>query len=205
MMRKNFILKKRRPLETMLELLSPFVFLFIMWSMAQGSGISSRPAFLPTLSFAQYPIDTLTKFGRMMIDGDAELTINDAWDLSEVMQHKGAAPLLGLDDFLWIRSFLSAKVAESGADSARLYQLQRDFMSNRFGSLLVDGELMIADGCPETLGRSCDKEIGEFVQHMSITYSMWDRARAANAPPPLHHTHSTPALASSLSRPTPHC
>ena len=68
-----------------------------------------------------------------------------------------------------------AKVKESGTDTSKLYALQRDFMDNRFGGLLVDGELMIADGCPEAIGRSCASEIDDFVQHMSETYSLWDR------------------------------
>ena len=188
-MRKNLILKRRRPLETFLELTSPFVFLLIMWGMASGDNIWSAPAFLPNRNLAmqvhsatralavpaqvrggpsqprcllrrrpasadmllaappprrcsrspcsaasqlvaggpspvdrcapvlpplpplfsyRYPIDTMSRFGRKFMDGDSDISIDDAWDLVGVMQHPGPSPILGLDDFLWLRSFIAA-------------------------------------------------------------------------------------------------
>ena len=95
-----------------------------------SGGVDQHSAFLPIASYAQLPIDTIVRVGRQLISGE-DLNENSLNPLFGVIDFPGAMPLLGFDDFLWLRTYFVLSLEKSGTDVSRVYQLQRDFYDNR--------------------------------------------------------------------------
>ena len=76
--------------------------MLVLYFFFSAGGIYDHKEFLPMQSYAQLPVDTIVKLGRELSSGEDfdENKLTPVWN---VLNFPGAMPVLGFDEFLWLR------------------------------------------------------------------------------------------------------
>lgn len=162
-MKKNLTMKRRRPLETVLEILSPMLFVMVVVSFFNISKVVRNEQAIYASRF--YDFGRLAEiFRNVLIDfptKDDDL-LDLYYDLDAVLTKEGLRSIPTLDEYIWVHQTLNNTVGQETLD------LASDLISRVEGgywwNLFRLGKIIISPDTPETL---------QFRQWMNHTYRYW--------------------------------
>ena len=157
---KNLLLKRRRPVETFLELFSPLLFILVVLMFFDLAGEAS----LGDTVYANRTFDIvgISKVTRTLLSAEPVDDIELLTTVSGVLEYDGNRYIPSLDEFVYVQQLLVALL--SGNRTEHLGKLVSYISSNKFGNLLLPGKIALS---PDTA------QVAAFEAFMRSSFNKW--------------------------------